>query len=616
MNRKKKVYLFQPQNEIIVGNTSNFWIPYSAGCLWSYVQQYDYINKHFSLEYIFFKRMSTLSVLSKIENPSIIGFSCYIWNQNYCLGIAKKIKEKFPSCVIVFGGPQVSGSFLKYDFIDSLVMAEGEESFLEILNSIIDSRPLQQIYSKKRLENLDIPSPYSSGVFNHLIKDNPDTLWATTIETNRGCPYACTFCDWGSVTYSKVKKFYIERIQEDLDWIKSHNVSYLFVADANFGIFKDRDVEIAKLIRGAADQGVVEAVNLQYAKNNTDHCFEIAKIIGPYNRGITVSVQSMNNDTLAAIKRSNLEINDIKHLMRKSVEQNIETYTEVILGLPLETEHTWKTGIAELLELGQHQSIDLSFTEILENSELNSFETRKKYNIKTIKAKQFYNVTLDEYPEYGEIVNSTSTMTTEQMAECYMYAWLIIHLHVTGYTQLLAKFIRNVHNVSYKEYYDAMFEIIKTNKGPMHDHFNKTHDVILNYLKTGDFDSINDINQRGDVIHFMSYEFFYYNQNLCFDLGASALSVFTDDIEDILKLQKAAIFNKCQKFPFFIKSEYDLDCWAIKKTVYKTDSKIEEVLKLRTDKLKILDISDKKVDFWVLRRKNLLKNTMEIVNQN
>ena len=28
-----------------------------------------------------------------------------------------------------------------------------------------------------------------------------------TLETNRGCPFACTFCDWGSLTYAKIRKF-------------------------------------------------------------------------------------------------------------------------------------------------------------------------------------------------------------------------------------------------------------------------------------------------------------------------------------------------------------------------------------------------------------------------
>ena len=50
---KKEVYLFQPQNEIMVGGVSNYWIPYSAGCVWSYVQQFENINNNCIINCLF-----------------------------------------------------------------------------------------------------------------------------------------------------------------------------------------------------------------------------------------------------------------------------------------------------------------------------------------------------------------------------------------------------------------------------------------------------------------------------------------------------------------------------------------------------------------------------------
>ena len=32
------------------------------------------------------------------------------------------------------------------------------------------------------------------------------------LESNRGCPYGCTFCDWGSATLSKVRNFDLDRV--------------------------------------------------------------------------------------------------------------------------------------------------------------------------------------------------------------------------------------------------------------------------------------------------------------------------------------------------------------------------------------------------------------------
>ena len=43
--------------------------------------------------------------------------------------------------------------------------------------------------------------------FDKFVKDNPNTYFAAIYETDRGCPFKCTFCDWGSATASKVNKF-------------------------------------------------------------------------------------------------------------------------------------------------------------------------------------------------------------------------------------------------------------------------------------------------------------------------------------------------------------------------------------------------------------------------
>lgn len=102
-------------------------------------------------------------------------------------------------------------------------------------------------------------------MFDKIIKNNPDVLWAMTMETNRGCPHRCTYCDWGGLTYTKVRHFDIQRVKDDIEWAKN-NVGFIFNADANFGMFKERDLEIAKLFREAADEGNLEAINIQYSK--------------------------------------------------------------------------------------------------------------------------------------------------------------------------------------------------------------------------------------------------------------------------------------------------------------------------------------------------------------
>lgn len=601
---KKIVYLFQPQDVIDSGDEENYWLPYSAACAWSYVHQFEDVANNFELKKIFFKREDHNFILDSIEKPDVVGFSFYIWNENYCLTLAKKIKTKWPDCKIIFGGEQVSGKYLKYEFIDSLIIAEGELSFLEVLRKTINKEPLPQILKSKRLDNLDIPSPYLNGVMDSVVSDHPHLKWATVIESNRGCPYSCTFCDWGGALQAKIKQFSLEKVQKELDWVKNNNVAYLFFADANFGIFKERDKTIAQMIRNNADNGILEAVNLQFAKNNVDSVFEIGKILGPFNRGITVSVQSMNPETLKAIKRTNLKVNDIEHIMKLSAAHEVDTYTEVILGLPLETKESWREGITQLLELGQHQSIDFGLAEVLENSELNQDLYKRRYGIKTIKVNQYYTISQDLYPEPGEVVYETSTMSFTELVDAYMYAWMIVHCHINGYTQLYSKYARYIYNISYRTFYDMLFKKLHS-PSIVGNHFIELKNNFKQYLKTG---NLNGWNEKGDSFHFASHKFCYDNRTDIFNIGQQVVRELNLKETEILKLQELSIYDLYgnTEYPQVIKSTLDIINWKEKDTIYEIRNKFQDI---QDENAPVGIVKNyERLNFWFMRRKNLLKN--------
>ena len=272
----KNVYLIQPQYASQVENKQFYWIPYSVGALWAYVNQFDYIQKTFTLKEIIFRREDPISIINRLDNPYICGFSCHPWNKNYCLNLAEQIKKRYPSCVIVFGGSLSNTNLLEVKFIDNIIIGEGEESFLDLLQKIKDNQTLPRLYQKKRLLDLDIPSPYTQGVFDNIIKENPNTVWSTVLETNRGCPHPCNFCDWGGTTSSKVKKFNLDRVIEDIKWIAEKPIQYIYCSDANFGIYKERDLNIAQQMNEILDHSKVDYINLQYTKDTNLNCLQIA----------------------------------------------------------------------------------------------------------------------------------------------------------------------------------------------------------------------------------------------------------------------------------------------------------------------------------------------------
>lgn len=590
----RHVYLFQPQYALQHQDKINYWLPYSAGCIWSHAQSIDRIKENFQLQDLIFKRVKMSTLLSNMKEPAVCGFSCYVWNEKYCLEAAKQIKELWPNCVIVFGGPQTNSSMLEYEFIDSIMTGEGEENFSSLLIDLLDDNPITKLYSKARLTDLHTVSPFVAGVFDKIINENPDAVWSTVIETNRGCPFQCTFCDWGSATYSKVRKFDIDRVAEDFEWAKTKPIVYITLADANFGIFKERDLEIAKLLVKVKEGGFLESVSVTYTKNSTENVFRIAKELGDLSRGVTISVQSMNENTLDIIKRKNMDINNIRQLLALSHSYGVHTYTEMIIGLPEETEETWKQGLSQMLELGQHDLIDVWPCQVIRNSELNSFDYKVKYGIKTVTAVDYMPFKFeDEEPGIQEeivLVNQTSMMSTKELVSAYIWSWVVLQFHIAGYTQLFSKYCRNVHGVSYRDFYDTLTELLKEDE-VFGSYYNTLIENTLSYFKTGSASSTVEISFYNMVNS--SYGYFYSHKERAYDLGKQCVTKFTKDADDIDKIQRLFLLDK-DLIDVEITTPWDLHTWEQKPSHYRVTSSN-------------IDIST--ANLYYLRRKGLLRNT-------
>ena len=579
----KNVYLFQPQYTNFFNGKLNNWIPYSAGCLWNYASQFNDVTAEYTLKDLFFKRDPIIDVLTNLTEPAICGFSCYVWNTKYCLEAAKHIKSKWPNCVIIFGGPEISERYInEYSFIDYIIRGEGEQSFVDLLRNIRDNIPTNKIIHKSRMENLSYPGPYASGIFDKLLKDNPDIHWSATFETNRGCPYSCTFCDWGSLTYSKVKRFELDQLKSEFDWIRQKPITYIFLADANFGMFKNRDLTIAQMLKDASDNSNIDVIHLQGAKQSSEIAFEIGNILQDKYAGVTVSMQSMNQDTLSAINRKNLEINDIKKIMQLSEIHQIPTYTELILGLPLETKETWCDGICELLELGQHNSIDVWFTQLLENSELSTIESKTKYGIVSRRYSNYVNFeelskyNFDGIEEEIELVIATNTMSTKELIESYLYSWIIIQWHILGYSQIIAKYLRFVHNITYRSFYDHLLTVIKNDT-----YFGNHYSTLYTMLD----ESIHNKKPVGNfmisahVFHQYYNNEYYLNKQSIFEFVFRAASMICDVPASILELQKYFIYDEDQQYPITIESSFNLVNQSDELTTYLIKSKNDVTLK-------------------------------------
>ena len=133
------VTLVQPNFQTGPKHLNSYYLPYSVGSLWSYLLQDENIKNNFTVNNWIFRREELHDVVERCKDTDIIFISLYIWNKNYCLMLAKVLKETYPNIKIILGGPEVphrNPNFFKENyFIDSIVIGEGELAVLNILTS-------------------------------------------------------------------------------------------------------------------------------------------------------------------------------------------------------------------------------------------------------------------------------------------------------------------------------------------------------------------------------------------------------------------------------------------------------------------------------------------------
>jgi radical SAM superfamily enzyme YgiQ (UPF0313 family) len=483
----KKISLVQPNFQQGPKEFNAHYLPYSVGVLWAYAQQFDEIKNYYVLDKMLWRRTNIKETAISLADSDLIGFSTYVWNKNYNYAIAQEVKKINPSCILFFGGPEIpitkKDIFEKYPFMDYVIKSEGEITLKNFLlglklNSDLTSIPGLLINDNGtcidtgdagRIENLDhIPSPYLTGVFDKIIAETQGVEWNATLETNRGCPYACTFCDWGSLTYNKVKKFNLERVFAELEWIGKNKCGFVSITDANFGMFVERDNLIAdKLLEVQEKYGYPYTFSVAWAKNQKTEVIEIVKklIKSPkFNQGLTVSVQSMDLDVLENIKRKNLDQHKIEDIFNLCDKNNIPVYTEIILGLPGETVETWKEGFWKLFRAGNHTGITILHAQMLENAEMNLLQ-KKLFKIESRPVYDYmsgsYN--FDELKECVEVVISTKDMSTEEMLEAHAFSWFINTFHINGLTTYISRFLNKHKKIDYKEFYEKLYTYLKNN---------------------------------------------------------------------------------------------------------------------------------------------------------
>tara|TARA_A100001515_G_scaffold69483_1_gene55240 strand:- start:4835 stop:6763 length:1929 start_codon:yes stop_codon:yes gene_type:complete len=499
---KKNLYLFELSDVF----ANQVYLPYSSGVVWSFCKNKEEIKNNYVLKNWFYHRDEIKNIVSKINKPDVLGFSCFMWNWSLNCQIAKAVKKEYPDCLIVFGGQHQpmddrnKGFFAKYPFVDLLVHHEGEQSFYEILLERLGSQDYSRISGitinndgkelrtlpRSRLENIEgVPSPYLDGSFDELLLNNESGFkFHASVESARGCPFSCAFCEIGEKYYSKIRTSY-DKTKKEIDWLSKNKIEYVTDANSNFGLYYDKDYDLALYVKDKIEKtNYPEAYRVTWAKGKADKVLNIAKVFESVRaqKGMTIALQSMNPDVLKAVRRRNIDNGKLQNFIEMYEKEDISSYVELIWGLPEETLDSFMDGVLQIIDYGYHNYLDIHLMMLLPNAPIGSKKYIENYGVKTSTTQPRFShrdLPTNLVEDTIEIVTTTNACNLEEWKYGHQFRWLIIFGHYLGALQFISRGLNKAYGISYKDFY---INLLNFSKGDIDSFIGSEYDDIDNCL--------------------------------------------------------------------------------------------------------------------------------------
>ena len=344
--------------------------------------------------------------------PDVLGMSHYDWNSNLNLPVLAHARAVKPDVVTILGGPNFHASdemwiadfFTKRPGIDAYLTGEGERSFATMIELIdrhrtvaaipwearpaslfaFDARDQRVVHNPAnvipRLDLSTVPSPYLNGMLDPFLHD---ARLAPIIETNRGCPYSCTYCCWGQATQSKINQFPLDVVKgEIVHAVRAtrNPTGFFYIADGNFGILA-RDLEIAETLQECTNRyGLPKRVYVYFAKNTNERVMQIAEKMSSIS-AMSMSKQTLNPVVLENVKRKNIPVEQYDALREECERRGIVTYSELIYGLAGESDDSYIDGVIRTIRSGQRVTMYPQL--LLAGSESGERRYREQFGLQT-----------------------------------------------------------------------------------------------------------------------------------------------------------------------------------------------------------------------------------------
>ena len=285
------------------------------------------------------------------ERADVYSFSCYIWNIEQMMSLARTLHELLPGARIVLGGPEVSydtGRFERESCVSAIICGEGEEALPMLCCAIRDGKP----HDRKLLGGKPCVMQ-DEGV---LYRAGEGTGGILYYESSRGCPYSCGYCLSSATTGVRMKS--VEQTLKDLMAFETDGLDCRIIkfVDRTFNANPDR---ANRIWEGLLEEKYTKHYHFEVcASLLNERSFDLLSQFPKGKIQLEFGLQSTNPETLAEVSR-HIEPKSVIQAVRRVHEMgNIHVHLDLIAGLPYESFDRFAQsfddayGSCDLLQLG------------------------------------------------------------------------------------------------------------------------------------------------------------------------------------------------------------------------------------------------------------------------
>lgn len=357
------------------------------------------------------------------RKPSVVCFSCYIWNITYVTYLIRELGKLLPNTDIWLGGPEVSFDaeeiLLEYPQVKGIMRGEGEETFLELLNyyhgEIVDLQEVDGITYREKTDKclmvetkdrktLDMSRiPF---VYEDIEKFRNKIIY---YESSRGCPFSCSYC---LSSVDKCLRFRnLELVKRELQFFIDHEIPQVKFVDRTFNCNHKHALSIWEYLK-EADKGKTNFHFEVAADLLNEEEIRLIQSLRPGLIQLEIGVQSTNPQTIGEIHRT-MNFQKVSEAVKKIGEKrNVHQHLDLIAGLPYEDYESFRKSFCDVYALKPEQ-LQLGFLKVLKGSYM---DKKKEIYELTCQNRPPYEVLSTKWISYDDVIKLKGI---EEMVEVY-----------------------------------------------------------------------------------------------------------------------------------------------------------------------------------------------------